>query len=366
MPKKILISVTNDIAYDQRMQKTATTLVSAGFEVMIIGRMKKTSSDFMPDLFSIHRFNLLFSKGKFFYLEYNLRLFFYLLFHRFDILCAVDLDSILPNVLVGKLKGKPIIYDAHEYFTEVPELVDRKLEKSIWKWVERFSIPQCTKIYTVSNGIADLFKKEYDKPCEVIYNFPKITQLRPQKTNSNSTTKILIYQGDLNEGRGLDIAIKSLNLLPNLNLWIVGDGYDRANLVALSKFENVVERVKFHGYISPIDLPNLTAQADFGLNLLENKGLNHYYSLANKHFDYIQAGIPPISMNFPEYKYFNDQYPCAILIDELTVEAFVYQLTKVLEDENTYLDLRKNCDIAAPNLNWEAQEIKLSSIYHNV
>jgi glycosyltransferase involved in cell wall biosynthesis len=366
MPKKILISVTNDIAYDQRMQKTATTLFNAGFEVKIIGRMKKTSSEYNPVLFSIHRFNLLFSKGKFFYLEYNLRLFFYLLFHGFDILCAVDLDSILPNVIVGKLKGKPIVYDAHEYFTEVPELHNRKLEKTIWKWIEKRCISRCVKMYTVSQGIADLFQKEYKKPCEVIYNFPRKIENKHPKTNTNQTNKILIYQGDLNEGRGLDIAIEGLKSIPNIELWIVGDGYERTKLETLAKESKVEKRVKFYGYVLPQDLPSLTSQADFGLNLLENKGLNHYYSLANKQFDYIQAGIPPISMNFPEYKYFNDLYPCAILLNNLTVEAFVNELTKVLANENIMIDLQKNCDIAAPNLNWEAQEIKLSSIYHNV
>lgn len=366
MPKKILISVTNDIAYDQRMQKTATTLVSAGFEVKIIGRWKKTSKEYNPDFFSVKRFSIFFSKGKFFYLEYNLRLFFYLMFQSFDILCAVDLDTILPNVLIGKLKGKPVIYDAHEYFTEVPELVDRKLEKSIWKWIERLCIPQCAKMYTVSRGIADLFENEYKKPCEVIYNFPRMISEKKLKLKPQDSTNIIIYQGDLNEGRGLDIAIKGLVLIPNFQLWIVGDGYDRPNLESLAKSDGVENRVKFFGYIAPKDLSNLTSQADFGLNLLENKGLNHYYSLANKQFDYIQVGIPPISMKFPEYEYFNNLYPCSILLDELSVETFVNQLTKALSDKNSYSDLQKNCDIAAQFLNWEAQEIKLSSIYHNV
>jgi glycosyltransferase involved in cell wall biosynthesis len=264
------------------------------------------------------------------------------------------------------LKGKPIVYDAHEYFTEVPELQNRKLEKSIWKWVERLCIPHCTKMYTVSQGIADLFEAEYKKPCQVIYNFPRRIESKLEKQKSNNQNKILIYHGDLNEGRGLDIAIEGLKSIPNLELWIVGDGYERAKLELLTKVHGVTDKVKFYGYIAPKNLPHLASQADFGLNLLENKGLNHYYSLANKQFDYIQAGIPPIAMNFPEYRFFNEKYPCSILLDDLTVKAFVNELTKVINDKNIYADLVKNCDIAAPNLNWEAQEKLLSSIYHNV
>jgi len=360
---KILISVTNDIAYDQRMQKTARTLINEGFEIKIIGRLKLTSKEYFDPSFETKRFSLFFQKGKCFYLEYNLRLFFYLLFQKADIFCAVDLDTIFPNVLVGKLRKIPIIYDAHEYFTEVPELQGREKVKSIWKWVERVCVPRCYKMYTVSDNIAKLFIEEYSIGCQVIYNFPmKSSNL----TISPKEKSIMIYQGDLNEGRGLETAIQALKMLKNIELWIIGDGYERKNLENLAINCKVINSVKFMGYISPNELKSYTNQASLGLNLLENKGLNHYYSLANKYFDYIQSGVPPISMNFPEYQKFNMEYECAILLEDLSVETFVNKVSKVLNDKNKYSELVKNCDIAARFYNWEAQEKKLSSIYNNV
>lgn len=364
MKRKVIISVTNDIAYDQRMLKTAQTLIHCGFDVHIVGRLKDQYSKFeMGSMgFSSHRFRLFFKRGKLFYIEFNVRLFFYLLFHSSDIYCAVDLDTILPNYFVSQLKRKPLIYDAHEYFTEVPEIQGRPFEKSIWKWIEKWTLPSCKKIYTVSQSIADMFQKEYRKPVEVICNYPIKQVHRPIMNKEN----IIIYQGDLNEGRGLEMAISAMDKLPDWTLWIIGDGYHRKVLDTLVAQLQFKERVVFFGKKTPTELRELSNRAKYGINLLENKGLNYYFSLANKFFDFIQAGVIPITMNFPEYKRIQDQYNCAILIERLEESDFLASLQNVIKDENKYNDLLKNGDIAASFLTWENQEEKLCSIYKNV
>ncbi len=363
MRRRILISVTNDISYDQRMQKTAMTLIQAGYDVKIVGRLKTNSIPIANASFQTHRFNLLFKKGKLFYLEYNIRLALYLVFSSYDILCAVDLDTIIPNVLIGKLKGKPIIYDAHEYFTEVPELANRNFEKSIWKWIEKLFVPQCNKMYTVGEELAKIFTNEYHIPCEVIYNFPKLQHNNPIPSKDRF---IIIYQGDLNEGRGVDVMIEALVHIPDVEFWIAGDGYQRNTLEKLTAELLLASRVKFLGYIIPVELIDYTLQASLGINLLENKGLNHFYSLANKFFDYVQCRIPVLTMNFPEYQRLNDQYQIALLIDQLEVQEIITSIKKLVENKNIYQELVKNCDIARLSLNWESQEERLCSIYHDV
>lgn len=364
MKQKIIISVTNDIAYDQRMLKTARSLIRCGFEVHIIGRLKKDSHTAQlegRDFYS-HRFQLWFTKGKFFYLEYNLRLLFYLWKQKATIFCTVDLDTILPNVIIGKLRSIPVIYDAHEYFTEVPELTNRRFEKSIWKWVEKKAIPYCQSIYTVSNQLAILFSQEYNRKVEVIYNYPFSLNTRHGVQKDN----LIIYQGDLNEGRGLELAIQAMRNLDSYKLVIIGDGYHKVYLEKWVSQWEVTERVIFKGKMTPEELKSYTNKARFGLNLLENKGLNYYYSLANKFFDYIQAGVIPITMNFPEYQRIQEKYNCAILINSLNEEEYLSAIQSVICDENKYLDLLKNGDIAASFLTWENQEEKLCSIYKNV
>src|SRR5688572_26752370 len=120
---KLLFAVTNDLTYDQRMQRICRSLSAWGYDVELIGRERELSVPLSSETFRQTRLNCFFSKGKLFYLEYNLRLLFYLLFTRFDAVCAIDLDTIVPVFIIGKLKGAKLIYDAHEYFTEVPEVV---------------------------------------------------------------------------------------------------------------------------------------------------------------------------------------------------------------------------------------------------
>ena len=75
-------------------------------------------------------------------------------------------------------------------------------------------------------------------------------------------------------------------------LWLVGEGDLSVKLRELVKSYKLDQKVKFKGYLKPTELPEITAKATIGLNLLENTSLNYYYSLANKAFDYIQAEIP--------------------------------------------------------------------------
>lgn len=360
--KNIIISVTNDISYDQRMLKTAISLVKCGFDIIIVGRKLQNTKEVNLQGIKTFRFNLIFNKGKLFYLEYNLRLLVFLLFQKIDILCAVDLDTIVPNVLISKLRNKMLIYDAHEYFTEVPELVGRNFEKKIWKSIEKWAIPKCNKMYTVAPLIANLFNKEYSTKCDVIYNYP-LSQIQNTNPNPNST-KIILYQGDLNEGRGLENAILAMKNIP-AELWIAGDGEIYKSLEIIIEQNLLKSKVKLLGKVTPVELKNITSNAFIGLNLLENKGLNYYYSLANKFFDYIQHSVPSINMNFPEYQSIVNQYKCALLIENIEVKTIENALLNILNDENLYSQLRNNCDIARSYLQWEIQEEKLCSIYKN-
>src|SRR5687768_10708112 len=123
--KRIVFAVTTDLNYDQRMQRICTSLAMHGYEVLLVGREWKVSKPLQKQLYQQHRLKCFFSKGKFFYLEYNLRLFFYLLFKKADAYCAADLDTALPVCFKAGLSGKPFIFDAHEYFPHVPEVIRR-------------------------------------------------------------------------------------------------------------------------------------------------------------------------------------------------------------------------------------------------
>ena len=357
---KILFTVTNDLCYDQRMDRICTVLALEGYDVMLIGRKKKNSAELKGKTYKQKRISCFFNKGKFFYLEFNLRLFFVLLFSKFDILCSIDLDTILPGYLASKIRSKKFVYDAHEYFTEVIEVVNRPLIKKVWTSIEAFVVPRTKYAYTVSKGLKKLFEEKYYTKFEVIRNVP----LLEQQEESKKTEKHLVYIGAVNEGRGLE---ELLEVMPFINskLYIYGDGDIYEELQDKVRIKGLSDQVKFFGYTEPQKLKVLTRQAYIGVLLLGNQSLSYYYSLANKFFDYMHAGIPQVVIDFPEYKTINDEFKVAELTS-LEKDSIIKAITKLLNDESYYNRLKENCYKAREVYNWQKESIKLLAFYKKV
>lgn len=371
MPR-IILTVTNDLSYDQRMQRICTSLANAGYEVQLTGRRLPKSKPLHNFPFQQKRLFCYFKKGKLFYIEYNIRLFFYLLFARMDAVCAIDLDTILPAFLVSKIRRKPLVYDAHEYFTEVPEVVDRPRIKRIWERIAQLTIPRTKYAYTVCDSLAEIFEQRYGTTFEIIRNTPRKRQTVDDKRwteNDEQNTKntpIILYQGALNEGRGVAEAIEAMQTIDDAELWLAGEGDLSQELRQLTKKLEVTGRVKFLGYVQPADLHKLTPKATVGLNLLENRSLNYYYSLSNKFLDYIQAGVPSVNMNFPEVQKIVEQYEVALMIDKLETPLVVEAIQRLLDDKKLYNTLKSACEKAAEVYVWEEEEKKLIAFYETV
>lgn len=365
MPKhKIICTVTNDLTYDQRMIRICSSLSKADYEVLLVGRIRPQSIPIKKQSFQQKRLSCFFEHGKFFYLEYNIRLFFFLLFQNFDLVCSIDLDSILPGFLMSKLKGKIIVYDAHEYFTEVPEVIERPLIKKIWEKIAAFTIPSINYAYTVCESIGKALQKRYGTSFEIIRNVPFKKDL---KQNEKHHPPIILYQGVLNDGRGLEESIQAMEGIENAALWLAGEGDLSNELRALVQEIKLQNKVKFLGYLRPQDLQKVTNQASIGLNLLQNKGLNYYFSLANKAFDYIQSEIPSINMNFPEYAILQKEYKPFYLLENLEIDHIQSAIKALLENkEGIYTELKSNCRKAKEELIWEKEEKKLIAFYHKI
>lgn len=361
MARKIILTVTNDLTYDQRMQRICTSLAEAGYEVELVGRELSTSIPLDKFPFSQVRLSCWNTKGKLFYLEYNIRLFFYLLFHRADIICAIDLDTLVAGYYAARIKGAKVVYDAHEYFPEVPEVVRRTGIQKIWRWVERTFTPKVDLVYTTTQSISETFEKEYKRPVYTIRNLPVLEDL----PTAAAEKPYLLYQGALNEGRGLEHLIEAMNDI-DIDLYLVGDGDITAQLKEQTKASRLESRIHFLGFRKPAELKQITAQAYIGLNLLEAKGLSYYYSLANKFSDYIHAGIPQICINFPEYRRINDQYNIALLIENLEQDTIKTAILRLIKDKKKYNEFKENCLVCRQDLNWQNEGKKLISLYERL
>ncbi len=358
--KNIIISTTNDLTTDQRVAKICDTLFSNNYNITLIGRKLKNSIPITRKYKTI-RMRLFFNNGFLFYAEYNIRLFFKLLFLKKDILVANDLDTLLPNYLVSKLQSKTIIYDSHELFTEIPELVDRPRVKKIWESIERRIIPNLKNCYTVSDSIAEYYKNKYKTHFETIRNLPKTKKntigVFPFDTNGKT---IILYQGAVNIGRGLELMLDTMKHLENHIFVVIGSG-DIINDLKKSAVKLIADKkVYFLGKLTPPEMNALTPLADIGISLEEDLGLNYRYALPNKLFDYLHAEVPVLVSNLPEMKKIIDTYKFGEIIQNRNPKL----LAKQIEE----FDFRKHSEeiINAKNiLNWENEEQKIISIYQN-
>ncbi len=363
---RIQLTVTNDLTYDQRMQRIATALVEAGHEVTLVGRVLPSSKPLENQAFAQKRLRCWFNKGFAFYAEYNLRLFFYLLFAGFDAVGTVDLDTLPAGALASWLRRKGRVFDAHEYFEEVPEVQGRRFVQAFWRGVARVFLPFYHHAYTVGPALADLFSRKYGIPFTVVRNVP-VRREGVVPPAHDRQPRILLYQGALNAGRGIEAALNAMTRLDGVQLWLAGEGDLSDDLRRLARELGLKEnKVRFLGFVKPSELKTITDQAWLGLNLLENKGLSYYYSLANKFFDYVQARVPVLTMDFPEYRALNNCFEVARLLNEATPDAIVEAVEQLLLEPDLYHRLQENETRAAEEWVWEKDKQVLLSVWATV
>ena len=343
------------------MHRICTSLAENGYWVMLVGLKLPASVPLNPEKFSQKRIRCLFRAGKAFYAEYNIRLFFFLLFKKIDTVCAIDLDTILPCYYISRWKRIRRIYDAHELFTGLKEVETRPRIKKFWTRIEKRMVPKFRFGYTVSQSIADEFNRRYGVQYSVIRN---ITRLKEFDTMIPSE-KFLLYQGAVNEARAFEHLIPALKWI-DYKLVICGDGNFMVQLKQLVKNNGVENKVDLKGMLSPGELWVFSQKAALGLCIAENTGINQYLALPNKFFDYIHAGLPQIAMNFPEYVRINQQFEVAVLIADTDPKRIADTVNNLLHDDVLYNRLRENCLKARQVLNWQQEEKKLLDFYQSV
>lgn len=362
---KIIFTVTNDLVHDQRMIRICSTMTELGYEVQLIGRKQKKSTPISSQPYEQTRFRLFFESGKLFYVEYNLRLLIFLLFRKFDAICSIDLDTAVPGIMVCKWRGKTHFFDAHELFPHVPEVERRPGVQKVWQVVEKWVFNKTHVAYTVGNALADYFQKNYNKPVAVIRNMPLPRQNHidfwPETLPiALKNQPFLLYQGALNEGRGLEVLI---NAMPQISipLVLVGNG-DIAETLKQRCSDLKLNSVYFAGFVLPQYLPTITQFAWLGINVSENVGLSYYLSLNNKFFDYVQDELPSIINPFPEYLHLLKEFQVGLSC-EANSEKIIDVIKQLQENPQLYNELKNNCKEAGKAWNWESEKQQLIKLY---
>lgn len=361
MGKRIIISVSNDLVTDQRVLKVSETLFRNGFDLCLVGRKLKSSPSVnLP--FSHKRFNLLFNSGFMFYLELNIRLFIFLLFSKAEIFYSNDTDTLPANFLASKIRNKQLVFDAHELFPEVPELQDRPFIKSVWRLIENLIFPHLQVTFTVCDSIADYYSKKYNIKMHVVRNVPNFEEKTATKKLHFDQQKIILYQGALNIGRGLEWVIDAMPHVENAVLYIIGDGDIREQLEHKVKIMHLESRVIFHGKVAGKELQSFTSSGDIGLCLLENKGLSYYYSLPNRIFSYLHAGVPVLASPFPEIARIVEKYKTGVLTNDYTPPKLAATINEMLQNP---IDTSQ-FDVIKKEFCWEEEEKIILSLIKSI
>ena len=328
--KRVILSVTEDLYTDQRMDKMSLFLHKKGFDVTLVGRCYGDSPKLAPRPYKTKRLRLLFRRGVLFYAEYQFRLLLYLLFKKCDLLVSNDLDTLLPNYLVSKWRKKELVYDSHEYF--------------------------CGELSVISKPISYMVRNIPPASSFSVTATRKSLQMPEDKI-------VLLLQGaGINEGRGGEEIVQAMQYLPDYHLFIVGEGTVLPQLKGMTKQMQLQDRITFVSRQTPEKLFNYTSLADIGICPGKDLGLNAHFSLPNKIFEYIKAGTPMVVTDLPEWRRIVNQYNVGVVAEDVTPEKFAEAIKK-LSDPATLTQCRENCKFAAQELTWEKEEKVLEEVY---
>ncbi len=369
--KRIIFAVFDTLHHEYRGYKVAHSFLKYGYEVKVIGIMYENDELTGWDDIENERIRLF----KTLPLALNMmifwvKLFFILIFEKCTILYSHDIFPLRPVFFASRLKRKPYIYDAHEFWHGNSQIEGRPIAKKFWISYEKVLIKGAKRIITVSAPIARELERIYGlEEVRVFTNLPLKKEIPANKDILHDTLsidknkRIILYQGHFLVNNGLDGIIRSfVNVDEGAVLVLIGDGSERYRLKDLAVKLGIGHRVYFAGPFPHSELINYTVCAYIGLCLIKNFGKSYYYSAPNKMFELIQAQVPQIASDFPEMSRYVKGYLVGEVTDPESEENIAEKINGLLNDEKKYNLYKSNCIKAESELVWENIEDELVKI----
>lgn len=364
---KVAYFILNDFDNDSRARLEVEKLADMGHRVEIIATTGGASDKFHGC--RIHRIPQW--RGptrKFRFVQYNLLAAAVARRLRPDVCHAVDLDTLPAAVLAGGRKAV-IIYEARELYTELEALRGRTAARGVWGAVEKRLIGRAAAVLTINESIADELCRRYEieRPVVIRNASPLPEELKPVDLRSllklPGDWKLLLYQGVLRRGQGLNTVVELMPYLERTALILIGGGPLEKDMRALVERRNVGHKVRFLAKVAPDLLPGYTAGADAGLLLMEDVALNNRLALPQKIFQYLVVGLPQIVTPLPELAKFVSGEKTGIVVRPERAEEMARQIRDFLFDADTYQKAKGHCRESASRNNWENESLKLAEVY---
>ncbi len=366
--KKILITFLGNIHYDTRCNNLYDSLSANNYDVEFIG-FDWLTKDFTESRGNVSVIKL--RKGILslsFYLKFIWHLKLKLLTTKASIIFAEDIYTLPFAVIFGKLKRAKIYYDSRELFGYLAGLKEKKFKQAFWKWIEKLFIKKTDYVIVTGQMDGEFLTKEYGiNNIILLRNLPRY--YKPSSSldlhsqfQIDIDKNIILYQGVLLKGRGIEKVFAVLSDLPDYVFLIVGGGEYEEYYKNLAQEMNITTQVIFLGKLTQDELPKFTSSADVGVSLIENLSTSYYYALPNKLFEYIMAEIPVIVSNLPQMKEVVEKYDVGFVIDIENKVELISALKSLSENASLYKSKRQNCHIASQELNWEKEVTKLLNV----
>ena len=370
--KKICVSVSNDLYNDNRVLKTCHSLAAFGLGVSVIGKQTRNEQSHknevikaLPDETNLYYIKPVINKNFFYYAELNIRLFFYLLFHKQDILWANDLDTLPANYLAAKIKKKPLIFDSHEMFAYTAELKEGSFQQRFWLKLEKILVPKLKYVFTVCEPIKDYFKKKYNITAHVVRNIP-LFQESNQKAKEYPLKDIsLVWQGAANVDRGVEEMVLAMQYI-EADLYIIGRGDILDKINKIIKQNNLSTKVHLLGRQPFEKMMYYTRKATLGISLDKPTNKNYNISLPNKIFEYINCATPVIASRLPEIEKIINAYNTGVFINSYESKELAEQINNLLADNKTLQQLSDNCIKAQKDLCWQNEEKEIQKVLNEI
>lgn len=389
--KSVHMLVWNNFLHDARVLKEAQTLQAAGYQLCVYAVHQPgvtKEQEFLEDGIEVRRIKAGAAKAthqKQGYLKkvtflsamhkiiqrswWHIATLCSIVYRRPNVVHAHDVNTLPTAWLASRLAGAKLVYDAHEISTS------REGYNSIRKWVARveaYLMPKADGVITTTDMRAKYFARAYKVPRPlVLQNRPrykahtKTNKIREQLGLSNEKP-IVIYQGGLQQGRGLELLVEAAFQVPGAYFVFVGSGHLTNRLKVLVAELNLQDRVFFIPAVLLAELPAYTASADLGVQLLENTCFNHYTTDSNKLFEYIHAGLPVVATDFPEIRKVIDEHKVGLLVPEGDLSEIVKVLNSLIESQETRRQFAERSLLVAKDLSWEEQESSLIKLYNRI
>ncbi|WP_085626361.1 MULTISPECIES: glycosyltransferase family 4 protein [unclassified Pseudomonas] len=280
-----------------------------------------------------------------------------------------DVNTLPTAWLASRISRARLVYDAHEISTS-REGYDSF--RRLVGMVEKRLMPSADGTITTTDARAKYFARAYQvtRPI-VLQNRPRLTRCAPtnrirEELGLAEQWPIVIYQGGLQQGRGLEKLIRVAAKVPDAYFVLIGGGRLAHSLSQLIEELELQDRVHIIPTVPLAELPSYTASADIGVQPIENTCLNHYTTDSNKLFEYLIAGLPVVATDFPEIRRIVRRHDVGVLVSSDDPTGLAHALNVLVSDANLREAYAQNARSTAVTLNWEEQESRLVDLYQQV